>query len=101
MQFAETLFIAENVDNQAKVIKALKARKKPFNLYLIAYDLNGSTSLMEVLSVDEVFNSVNKKRSLRIIGLAYGKLEAFDLVKEIIDSALSRQIDIKSFIKKL
>lgn len=85
MIFSKKYYIGEKVRNKKMIAKRI-AHNHPYkNIYCICV---GSTShhLMDIIESAELMKEIYLYKEYRIIGIANGKKEAFELTRKIIQS---------------
>lgn len=86
MEFAENMYIGQGIKFSENVIEKLRNKRTVTNVYCICIDMN-SSSLMEILYSHEIHKKVYENKNYIVIGLAYGKEEAKEIVCSIIKKA--------------
>lgn len=85
MDFSKKYFIGETVRNKHKVVRRL-AHNRPYkNIYCICVG-TCAHHLMDILESSEIIKDIYSHKEYKIIGIANGKKEAFELTRKIIAS---------------
>lgn len=85
MIFSKKYFVGETVKNKDKVFKRL-SRNRPYkNIYCICVG-NNSRHLMDIIESTEIIRDFYSSKEYKIIGIANGRSEAFELTRKIIES---------------
>lgn len=82
MHFHKRLFISDKIENKEEIKRLLEDNTPVLNLYLICVSKN-CDNMFEIFRSSEYFKEVNLKKDYIIIGLAMGKKDAFELIKDI------------------
>lgn len=101
MKWYKDLYLGELVTSDAKnVIRKIKHNKFVPGVYVIAYRLD-SLNLLDIIPAWELIQVSYPKDTIRVIGLAFGKTEALDLVREIVDETyqVTGSVDVKQYLK--
>jgi hypothetical protein len=83
MEISPKIFIGSNVDRQSKVIRKLKKNRPARGIYCICVSTN-SPHLLEILDSYEIFKDIYIWKQYKLIGIANGKKEAFQLTSSIL-----------------
>lgn len=99
MIFSKKYYVGETVKNKSRVIKRL-SRNRPYkNIYCICLG-NSPKHLMYIIESREMFKPVYSNNEYKVIGIANGKYEAFELTRLIIESVYreyGNPVKIKEF----
>ncbi|HOA79726.1 MAG TPA: hypothetical protein PKK61_01495 [Defluviitaleaceae bacterium] len=85
MKFIKNLYIGDKIKNKDRIIRRLSKNHPYKNLYCICLD-SSSNNLLVILNSSEIKKDINRNKDYKIIGIAMGKEEAFELTRRIIDS---------------
>lgn len=95
MKWYKDLYLGEMIAADAKnIIKKIKNKKLVPGVYVIAVASNPA-NLMDVIPGWELLQKGYPKEDIRIIGLASGKTEAMEVVRQIIDETYRMTGDVK------
>lgn len=99
LKFYKKLYLDENIESENEIIEKLKDNIKIFNLYLICISKN-IDHIFEIFSLNEAFKDMYKDKEYIVVGMAYGKKQAFILVKNIFNDNIKDINHIKEkFLK--
>uniref|UniRef100_UPI002943E6D3 hypothetical protein n=1 Tax=uncultured Tyzzerella sp. TaxID=2321398 RepID=UPI002943E6D3 len=99
LKFYKKLYLGENIDNEYEIIEQIRDNINIFNLYLICVSKN-INHIFDIFSLNEAFKDRYKDEQYVVIGMAYGKKQAFILVKDIFESNIKDINHIKEkFLK--
>ncbi len=99
LKFYKKLYLDENIENEDEIIEKLKDNIKIFNLYLVCIAKNINHTF-EIFSLNEAFKDRYKDKEYIVVGMAYGKKQAFILVKNIFNDNIKDINHIKEkFLK--
>lgn len=99
LKFYKKLYLDENIESENEIIEKLKDNIKIFNLYLICISKN-INHIFEIFSLNEAFKDMYKDKEYVVVGMAYGKKQAFILVKNIFNDNIKDINHIKEkFLK--
>ncbi len=85
MDFSENIYFGSSVENIEEIYAKILNKIPVFNIYCIYY-YDNSVLKAEIASSCQMFK--NKKDNFKIIGIANGREEAYDLYKEIIKNLI-------------
>ena len=101
MKWYKDMFLG-NIDAKEakKVIKQIKLNKYVPDLYIISFAAN-SFDLLDIVPAWQLCQKDYPKDQLQIIGLAYGKEESTELVRQIIDESyqVTGHTDVRRYLK--
>ncbi|MFR4986203.1 MAG: hypothetical protein ACLUCH_02300 [Lachnospirales bacterium] len=99
LKFYKKLYLDENIDNENEIIEQIKDNINIFNLYLICISKN-INHIFEIFSLNEAFKERYKDKEYIVVGMAYGKKQAFILIKNIFENNINEINHIKEkFLK--
>lgn len=99
LKFYKKLYLDENIDNENEIIEQIKGNINIFNLYLICISKN-INHIFEIFSLNEAFKERYKDKEYIVVGMAYGKKQAFILIKNIFENNINEINHIKEkFLK--
>lgn len=99
LKFYKKLYLDENIDNENEIIEQIKNNINIFNLYLICISKN-INHIFEIFSLNEAFKERYKDKEYIVVGMAYGKKQAFILIKNIFENNINEINHIKEkFLK--
>ncbi len=99
LKFYKKLYLDENIDNENEIIEQIKDNINIFNLYLICISKNINHTF-EIFSLNEAFKERYKDKEYIVVGMAYGKKQAFILIKNIFENNINEINHIKEkFLK--
>ena len=99
LKFYKKLYLDENIDNENEIIEQIKDNINIFNLYLICISKNINHTF-EIFSLNEAFKEGYKDKEYIVVGMAYGKKQAFILIKNIFENNINEINHIKEkFLK--
>lgn len=99
LKFYKKLYLDENIDNENEIIEQIKDNINIFNLYLICISKNINHTF-EIFSLNEAFKERYKDKEYIVVGMAYGKKQAFILIKNIFENNINEINYIKEkFLK--
>lgn len=85
MKWYDKLYLGEGITPKEKqIIKRIKKNQLTPDVYVIAFASNPQ-NLLDVIPSWELMQKGYPKEQIRVIGLASGKKEALELVRQIID----------------
>ncbi len=95
MKIYKNLYIDKNVDCYEDILNKILDNIIIYDLYLICIDKN-SQNLFEILECKEIFKKHNQNKKYLLVGLAYGKYNAFLLIKDIFKDYIKTKKDLKN-----
>lgn len=99
MIFSKNYYVGETVRNKRRVIRRL-SRNRPYkNIYCICAG-NSPKHLMYIIESREMFKPIYSNYEYKVIGIANGKYEAYEVTRLIIESVYKEYGDpvkIKEF----
>ncbi|MBS5793896.1 MAG: hypothetical protein KIC92_03930 [Clostridiales bacterium] len=99
LKFYKKLYLDENIDNENEIIEQIKDNINIFNLYLICISKN-INHIFEIFSLNEAFKERYKDKEYIVVGMTYGKKQAFILIKNIFENNINEINHIKEkFLK--
>lgn len=99
LKFYKKLYLDENIDNENEIIEQIKNNINIFNLYLICISKN-INHIFEIFSLNEAFKERYKDKEYIVVGMAYGKKQAFILIRNIFENNINEINHIKEkFLK--
>ena len=104
MKWYHNLFLGETIAPKYKkiirTIKYNKITKIAPNIYVIAFASNPH-NLLDIIPAWELMQKGYPKEHIRIIGLAQGKKEAFEVVRQIVDETYqnTKSTNIKEYLR--
>ncbi len=84
MNFHKKLFISEKIENKEEIFELLDNNIPVLNLYLICV-CKKDNNMFDIIESNEYFKEINKNKNYIIIGLAMGKKDSLNLIKNIIE----------------
>ena len=102
MLFFENLYFGESIAPKAdQILKKVNKNKVVSDLYMIALASNPD-NMLDIIPEWEVMQKNYPKDSIKVIGLANGKKEAFSLVQFIIEESIQRtgSADVRVYLKE-
>lgn len=93
MEVYKKLYLDEKINNEDEILNMISDGIKVYNLYLICIDKKGN-NFFEILETPEIFKEFNKRKDYIIIGMAYGKEEAINIIKKIFEEYIILKKDI-------
>lgn len=94
MKIYKKLYIDETIENEDEILEMLQNGNIIFDLYLICIEKN-SSNLFEILESKEIFNNFNKNKEFILIGMCFGKENAFKIIQNIFNNYITLNKDIK------
>lgn len=95
MKWCKDLYLGEGIAPDAKkIIRKIKNKKFIPDVYVITFASNPQ-NLLDIIPSWELVQKGYPKEHIRIIGLADGKKEAFELVRQIVDETYQVTGDVK------
>ena len=87
MDFIDNLRIGKTIEDGEQVLGALKRGMPVDGIYLICIRLSYSlaNNLLEIINSEYIHKMGLSKNNYKIIALAFGRQEAYDMVKELIE----------------
>lgn len=82
MYFHKRLFVSEKIENKDEIIALLEDCISVWDLYMICV-CKESKNMFDIISSNEYFKEINKDKNYTIVGLAMGKNDAVNLLKDI------------------
>lgn len=76
MDFSEDVYFGKSISNIEEVYTNIKNKIPMYDIYCIYISENLKT---EICSSEQIFNEKNKTKNYKIIGIAKGRDEAYDL----------------------
>ncbi|WP_250278696.1 hypothetical protein [[Clostridium] colinum] len=99
LKFYKNLYLYKNISNKDEIIEKIKNNINIFDLYLVCISKNINHTF-EIFSLTEAFKDRYKNKDYTVIGMAYGKNQAFILIKDIFQDNIKDINHIKQkFIK--
>ena len=102
MELAINMYISQEINNKKanKIIKKLKKKKHIREVYFLTC-IQESKNPMEILLSTELYRLMDKGDNILLVGVAHGRNNAFELVRDIYDDVYSKysNVDIESFFK--
>uniref|UniRef100_UPI0040560523 hypothetical protein n=1 Tax=Agathobacter sp. TaxID=2021311 RepID=UPI0040560523 len=90
MKWYHNLFLGEKAAPKYKqTVRKIKNRKLTPNIYVIAFPSNPQ-NLLDIIPTWELMQSGYPKEHVRIIGIADGKREAFEVTRQIVDEVYQK-----------
>lgn len=84
MKFAEDVYVGKSIIDVYTVVELLKNGCIPHGVFCICTKKNGRF-LYEVMSCRELLKDRNNKLEYTVRGIAAGKLEAFEVVRSMVE----------------
>lgn len=85
MKWYKNLYVGESIaKNKRRVIWKIKHNVGVLDIYIISFASN-KDNLFDIIPARELLQKGYPKENIKIIGLAKGRDEAFELVQQIID----------------
>ncbi|MBO7403291.1 MAG: hypothetical protein J6U10_09920 [Lachnospiraceae bacterium] len=84
--WTDKIYYSENIKERkrAKIRKKIDSRRSPRDIFVIASPTNPET-LFDILPAKELFKQFYEKDTVRIAGVAKGREEAEELVREMVE----------------
>lgn len=95
IKFYKKLYLGDDVDEE-DVYKKIEDGTSIFNLYLVCVAKNVH-HIFEIFSLSEAYKEQYNEKEYIIVGMAYGKRNAFKIVRDIFDD---NKNDIKNIKQK-
>lgn len=99
MKIYENLYTDDEVLNKEEIIQLISDGKIVYNLFLICIDKN-SKNLFEILECKEFFKPIHFNKNYLLIGICYGKQNAFNIIKDIFLEQVSKKSDLNKIKSK-
>ncbi len=97
----DNCYIGENIKEKDIVINKLIHNHPCKNIYCICVT-SCSNNLLDIIKSREIVKDIYSNKRYKVIGIAQGKKEAFELTRKIIESVYKKYKDptkIKEFFK--
>ena len=95
MKWYENLYVGESIRHKTDKIKwKINHNAGQINIYVITIASN-SQNLLDIIPAQELMQKGYPKRELYVVGLAQGKEEAYEIVKQIIDEVYQKTGEFK------
>lgn len=102
MKIAKNIYISEEINKRKvnKITKKLKRKKYIRDIYFLTC-IKESKNPVEILLSTELYRLMEKGNNILVIGVAYGRDNAFELVRDIFDDVYTKysNVDVESFFK--
>ncbi|WP_153064136.1 hypothetical protein [Vallitalea guaymasensis] len=102
MEYADNIYISKEINDKKtnKIFRKLKRRKHIRDVYFLTC-IEESKNPMEILLSTELYRLEDKGNDILIIGIAKGRDNAFELVRDIYDDVYtsSSTVNLKSYFK--
>lgn len=95
MEIYKNLYLDEEIENENEILDMISDGKIIFNLYLICVNKKNE-NLFEILECKEIFKEINRDKEYILIGMAYGKENAFLIIKQIFEKCIFLKEDMKN-----
>ena len=92
LKFHRNLYLDEKIENKDELIQKISEGIFVFNLYLICISRN-INHIFEILYINEIFKDINKDEYI-VIGMSYGKKQAFNIVNNIFENYIFNKKDV-------
>lgn len=92
MLFTNKYYVGETVRNKEKVVKRLISNHPYINIYCICLE-SFSHNLMTIFNSKEMNKDIYRYNDYKIIGIANGKKEAFELSRRIVENVYEQYGD--------
>ena len=90
MKWYHNLFLGEKIAPKHKqIIRKIKRNKLTPNVYVISFASN-PCNLFDIIPAVELTQKGYPTESIQIIGLAEGKIEAFEVIRQIVDETYQK-----------
>jgi hypothetical protein len=102
MKWYRDLYIGDSItENKNRIKWKINHNAGVINIYVIAFASNPN-NLLDIIPACVLMQKSYPKRDVRIIGLAKGHREAFELVRRIIDETYRNtgSVDVRSYLKE-
>ena len=100
MKIYQELYVSEELEKRRDdVIQKLKEDKIQWNIYLIVL-VGHNNSQLEIVNSTLLVHKLFPREGIIIVGIAKGKSQAMELIKEIVSSIYAKtgKVDIRKFI---
>lgn len=86
--------------NQKKIVKLIEKGKLSFGVYVIMLASN-SNNLFDIMNANELLFNHYKKNEIYIVGMAFSRESAMELVQVMIEEVYHNtgDIDVKNYMK--
>ncbi|MDF2610132.1 MAG: hypothetical protein K0R92_1606 [Lachnospiraceae bacterium] len=86
IKWAKNLYLGDTINPKKKdrIMKSIETGKFTFEVYCILFASNPE-NLFDIMNANELLFPYYSKKELYVVGLALSRIEAFELVKEMID----------------
>ena len=102
MKFLQDLYLSEQIAPKVdKIVKRIEAEKIVPNLYMIVMSSHPD-NMLDLIPHWEILQKDYPKESLRVIGFADGKKDAYGLVQSIVLESIEKegQADVRPYLEK-
>jgi hypothetical protein len=102
MKWYRDLYMGDSICDKKNRIKwKINHNAGVVNIYVIAFSSNQS-NLLDIIPAWVLMQKSYPKKELKIIGLAKGRREAFELVRRIIDETYKNTggVDVRSYLRE-
>ena len=93
-------FIGETVKDLPSILYSLNRNIPVFNIYLII-SCSNSNNIFEIISSFEFVKKRYHQKDFKIIGIAGGKYEAYDIIRHILQIACDKNIQINDILSAI
>lgn len=101
LKFIDNLYFGPKVaDDLKKVIRDLKRKKYLPGVWIITLPSN-ENNILDIVEVYKLsFSNIDITKDFVVVGISYGKEEAMELVRQIVDSSYAEynKVDIKRYL---
>lgn len=102
MKFFKKLYLSDEISDENEIIEILEKGQVIYNLLLVCVNQN-SDNLFEIFKVSEIFKNRDIYNNLIVVGMAYSREDAFNIIKIIFEEYIIKKKDIRymksNFIK--
>lgn len=99
VSWSSRLYVGENLKKKKeKAITSINNKEATFGVYCIAFASN-PCNLFDIMDANELLFPFYKKAEVKIIGLAKGKMEAVNLVQEMLMEVYNKtgNFDVRAY----
>lgn len=96
MEFIEDIFIGGSINELGTIIYSLKKNVPVLNIYCLCIKTEGK-NLLEIMTSWELLKNKNENKKYIVIGIANGKMEAYDLAGYIFQFAEDNDWELNNF----
>jgi hypothetical protein len=96
MQIYHDIYVGKGIKDSRKILKKIKKNDSVPNVYCVCLEEN-SPHLMEIVDSYELMKEMYQFKKFMVIGIAYGKKEAFELIRTIVEEVYIKNPSLTIF----